>query len=122
MSGKSLTNRFVSVILGVICILTISFSTIGSFPLLTQSAHANPILTVNFDKDHDGGDYDNVRGTNLEECLQICASDPNCQAYTYNPQGIAGDGYPVCWLKDQANGLSNVPPYIHVATGEVIER
>ncbi|MGK7940437.1 MAG: PAN domain-containing protein [Crocosphaera sp.] len=122
MSGKSLTNRFFSVILGVICILSISFSTIGNFPLLTQSAHANPILTVNFDKDHRGGDYDNVRGTNLEECLQICASDPNCQAYTYNPQGIGRDGYPVCWLKDQANSLINISPDIHAATGEVLER
>ena len=122
MSGKSLTNRFFSVILGVICILTISFSTIGNFPLLTQSANANPILTVNFDKDHAGGDYDNVRGTSLHNCLEICGSDPNCQAYTYNPQGINGDGYPVCWLKDRVNPLSDVPPAIHAATGEVKER
>ncbi len=122
MSGKSLTNRFFSVILGVICILTISFSTIGNFPLLTQSASANPLLTVDFDKDHAGGDYDNVRGTNLEECLQICGQDPNCQAYTYNPQGIGGDGYPVCWLKDQVNPLSDVPSSIHAATGQVLKR
>ncbi|MEM9540875.1 MAG: PAN domain-containing protein [Cyanobacteria bacterium P01_E01_bin.42] len=107
-------------------ILTASISTLLilclSFVAVTQVASANPILSVNFNKDHASGDFDNVRGTTLKECLQICGDDLDCKAYTYNPQGIGGDGDPVCWLKDEVNPLSPVPPFVGAATGIVLRR
>ena len=45
------------------------------------------------DADMPGGDFDVLRGTSLDQCQQICAGMPECQAFTQN---IAKS---VCFLK-----------------------
>lgn len=113
---QSTLSRILTAFVGTLLILCLSFVAV------TQVAYATPILTVNFDQDRGGGDFKKVRGTTLEECLEICGEDLECKAYTYNPQGIGGDGYPVCWLKDEVNPLNDVPPSVGAATGVVLKR
>ena len=124
---KTLIDKVLSVCLGVIFILTLSFSLTGNIPFFTQTASAasqitigDKTLSVEFDKDYAGGDYNKVRGTDLDLCIKTCAEDDQCNAYTYNPTGVNYDGKPVCWLKSQANSLSSVSRDLHVATGKVL--
>ncbi|HAC64108.1 MAG TPA: hypothetical protein DCF68_11365 [Cyanothece sp. UBA12306] len=128
MIQKSLINKVFSVFLGVILILGIGASLSGNTPFLTKTARAasqvtigNKTLSVEFNKDYSGGDYTNVRGTDLDICLKTCAEDTQCKAYTYNPTGVNYDGNPVCWLKSSANTLSSVPSSLNVATGKVLD-
>ncbi|MBP0018965.1 MAG: PAN domain-containing protein [Cyanobacteria bacterium SBLK] len=113
---QSALSRILAATVSTLLILCLSFVAV------TQVASASPILTVNFDQDRAGGDFDHERVMALEECLEICGDDLDCKAYTYNPQGIGGDGEPVCWLKEKVNPLRPVPPYVGAATGVVLRR
>jgi len=47
--------------------------------------------------DHRGGDYDDFRADDVEECRRACERDRRCQAYAFNLRTE------VCYLKDEVN-------------------
>ena len=83
---------------------------------------ADLTITANINKDYPGGDYKNLRGVDLTECLKAASEDENCRAYTYNPSGVNNDGNPVCWLKNEVNPISSVSPSQNVVAGIVLGR
>ena len=85
-------------------------------------ANTDPTVTVNIDQDYPGGDYKNIRGGNLTECIKASIEDENCRAYTYNPSGVGNDGNPVCWLKNEVNSIASVNPNQNVVAGLVLGR
>ena len=115
-------SKMLSGFVGALLILSLCFALNGNFAMATQPANAQSILTVNFNKDHSGGDYANTRGGNLRGCLKTCSEQTNCRAYTFNPSGIQNDGNPVCWLKDEISPISPVSPSQGAVTGLVLGR
>ncbi len=76
-------------------------------------------LVVSINQDHAGGDYDNLRGVTLTECMIACLDQPEARAFTYNPSGVNNDGNPVCWLKREVGPISSVNPNQGAVTGYV---
>jgi hypothetical protein len=58
------------------------------------------VLTVEFDKDRPGRDYDSFDvGNSYRQCYDPCARDKRCRAYTFVPPGVQGPSAR-CYLKD----------------------
>jgi len=65
------------------------------------SPSPSPSLTYEPNTDRPGSDYSNfnLNNPNPNKCRAICASQPNCKAYTYVKPGIQGPKAR-CWLKN----------------------
>ena len=58
------------------------------------------VLTVEFDKDRPGRDYNSFDvGNSYRQCYDPCARDKRCRAYTFVPPGVQGPSAR-CYLKD----------------------
>ncbi|NJL36268.1 MAG: hypothetical protein HC840_24585 [Leptolyngbyaceae cyanobacterium RM2_2_4] len=72
-----------------------------SFSLL---ATANPSFVIEFRTDRAGMDYNRFTVNSMEECLNACQRDSQCQAFTYVSPGYQppdlNNQSPICWLKD----------------------
>lgn len=76
---------------------------LGISSLVPNTALSAPRFIIDFSTDRVGQDYRKFGINSMESCLRACASEGQCQAFTYvppyeqpgqaNPEGI-------CWLKD----------------------